>query len=158
MAVEADLFAYLSPGYSGLLSVSFRNGPQVAIGLGSDRLSVVPLIWIAGARHFQVFRTTYRFRGPLKNGPAVGVVVRNEFLGLRVFNQTQETTFRTVRVGLLGGYYQRVGRHFYLYPTAAYTRNTTRSGNTTPHGPAYSVKQWSSTASVHAGWEWAWKR
>ena len=157
IAVETDVLAYLPPGYSAILSVSFRNGLQVAFGMGSYRPTGSDLILIKGATSLQLFRTTYRFRGPFRNGPAVGVVVLNENQGLRAFYQTEETQFRTLRVGISGGHYHHIGQHFYLYPTAAYTHNTVRSSATTLDG-RYSVKEWSPKFSVHAGWRWAWRR
>jgi hypothetical protein len=36
-----------------------------------------------------------------------------------------------------GGYYAHVGKHFYIYPTAAYTYNNVYSGETSVNGTTY---------------------
>jgi hypothetical protein len=56
-------------------------------------------------------------------------------------------------VGLTTGYYQHIGRHFYVYPTFAFTRNRVVSGTASVDGMAYKVERWGPNASLHAGWE-----
>lgn len=167
IAVEADALAYGLPGYSGVLNLSFPNGFQV--GFGAGRYEVPSFLlegdanydiarWQATATSIQVVRATYRFRGPMKNGPAVGVIVLNQNWRLRAERLTGETTFRPFSVGVAGGYYQHIGKHFYVYPTAAYTRNHVYSGTTTLQGIPYTVEKLGPNASVHVGWDWEWNR
>src|SRR6185503_14130011 len=84
IALEADVIAYALPGYSGILNVSLPNGLQAAFGVGAyefpsfllsgdDNYDAVK--WKAKAKFLEVFRVTYRFRGPMQNGPAVGVAL-----------------------------------------------------------------------------------
>ena len=93
--------------------------------------------WKARVTSVQVFRATYRFRGPMKSGPRVrrrdselnqnsGVCSRAPLNG--------EATFRELSAGVTGGYYVHLGRHFYIYPTAAYTYNNVYSGETSIKG------------------------
>ena len=163
MAVEADAIAYGLPGYSGILSVSFANGFQVAFGTGRYEVPSFLLKgdenydavqWKATSTSVQVLRATYRFRGPMKSGPALGAVVLNQHWRLRANRLSGETTFRPLSVGLTGGYYIHVGKHFYVYPTAAFTYNTVVSGDTTLGGHSYTVEKFAPNGSVHVGWEW----
>ena len=110
--------------------------------------------WEATVTSIQVARVTYRFRGAMKSGPAVGAVLLNQNYRLRSERLGGETRFRPLSVGVTAGYYAHVGRHFYLYPTAAYTYNRVISGSTTIRGTSYDVERWSPNASLHAGWEW----
>ncbi len=68
-----------------------------------------------------MLRATYRFTGPMKSGPALGAVILNQHWRLRSAQVPGETTFRPLSVGITAGYYVHVGKHFYLYPTAAFT-------------------------------------
>ena len=101
---------------------------------------------------------TYRFNGPMKNGPAIGGIVLNQRWRLSADNLSGVTTFSPISVGITGGYYQHIGKHFYLYPTAAFTRNTVRSGSATLQGVPYTVEEYGPNASLHAGWDWEWKQ
>jgi len=76
--------------------------------------------------------------------------------GLRSEPLAGETKFRPFRVGITGGYYLHIGKHFYLYPTAAFTYNTVLSGETSINGTSYKVEKFAPNGSLHAGWEWAW--
>lgn len=163
VAVEADAIAYALPGYSGILSLSLANGFQVAFGAG--RYEVPSLLlkgdanydavqWKATATSVQVLRVSYRFHGPMKNGPALGAVVLNQHWRLRSGRLSGETGFRPLSVGLTGGYYVHVGKHFYVYPTAAFTYNTVYSGETTLRGTPYTVARFGPNGTVHVGWGW----
>jgi hypothetical protein len=167
IAFEADVLAYGLPGYSGILNISLANGFQVAFGAGRYRVPSFLLSsddnydavkWTATSTSIQVLRVTYRFRGPMRNGPALGVVVLNEHWRLRSDRLTGETTFRPLRVGVTGGYYLHIGKYFYLYPTAAFTRNHVYSGEASLQGIPYTVEKFGPNASLHAGWDWGWKR
>jgi hypothetical protein len=57
-------------------------------------------------------------------------------------------------VGLTAGYYAHVGKHFYVYPTAAFTYNKVVSGQATLQGVSYKVARFGPNASLHVGWEW----
>jgi hypothetical protein len=162
VAAEADVLAYGISGYSGIASVTLPNKLQVAFGVGryaapeflvSGDANYDQAQWDATVTSLQVARATYRFRGAMKSGPALGVVMLNQHWRLRSAPLDGETRFRTLSVGVTGGYYAHVGRHFYLYPTAAYTRNGV-SGSTAIKGVHYDVERWSPNASLHAGWEW----
>jgi hypothetical protein len=109
--------------------------------------------WDATVTSIQVGRATYRFRGAMKSGPAVGAVILNQNWRLRSGPLGGETSFRTLSMGLTGGYYVHIGSHFYLYPTAAFTYNGV-SGGTSINGTSYEVERFSPNASLHAGWEW----
>ncbi|MEQ1731228.1 MAG: hypothetical protein ABL982_22900 [Vicinamibacterales bacterium] len=111
VAVEADALAYGLPGYSGILSVSLASGLQMAFGTGryevpsfllkgDDNYDAVQ--WKATATSVQVLRVTYRVRGPMKNGPAVGAVVLNQNWKLRSERLGGETTCRPLRCGQSG--------------------------------------------------------
>jgi hypothetical protein len=163
IAAEADILSFFIGGYSGILNLSLPNGFQVAFGLG--RYDVPSFIlegdsnfdeadWEATATFVQVLRSTYRFNGPMKNGPAVGVVLLNQDWELRSEPLDGETSFKYFSVGLTGGYYFHIGKHFYIYPTAAYTYNDVYSGETSVAGTDYEVEEFGPNASVHVGWEW----
>lgn len=162
VAAEADVLAYAISGYSGILNVTLPNKLQVAFGMGryeppsfllSGDANYDQAQWTATVTSIQVARTTYRFRGAMKSGPAVGAVVLNQNWRLRSEPLAGETRFRTLSVGVTGGYYIHLGRHLYLYPTAAFTNNRV-SGSTSIKGTSYEVERWSPNASLHAGWEW----
>jgi hypothetical protein len=162
LAAEADALAYGISGYSGIFSVTLPNKLQVAFGMGRyDAPSFIvsgdahynEAQWDATVTSIQVARATYRFRGAMKSGPAVGAVLLNQNWRLRSGPLAGETSFRTLSVGVTGGYYVHIGSHFYLYPTAAFTRNGV-SGSTSIKGTSYEVERYSPNASLHAGWEW----
>ena len=162
LAAEADALAYGISGYSGIFSVTLPNKLQVAFGVGRYE---APSFIVSGDAHYdeaqwdatvtsiQVARATYRFRGAMKSGPALGAVMLNQNWTLRSGPLGGETSFRTLSVGLTGGYYVHIGSHFYLYPTAAFTHNSV-SGSTSINGTSYEVERFSPNASLHAGWEW----
>lgn len=163
IAAEADVLAYGLPGYSGIVNVTLPNKLQFAFGIG--RYAVPSFLvsgdanydtadWKATVTSLQVARVTYRFRGAMKSGPAIGAVLLNQNWRLRSETLGGETRFRPVSVGVTGGYYAHIGRHFYLYPTAAFTYNHVASGSTSINGTSYHVEKWSPNASLHAGWEW----
>lgn len=162
VAVEADVLAYAISGYSGIFSVTLPNKLQVAVGMGryappsfllSGDANYDQAQWTATVTSIQVARATYRFRGAMKSGPALGAIVLNQNWRLRSEPLAGETRFRTLSVGLTGGYYLHLGRNFYLYPTAAFTYNGV-SGSTSIKGTSYEVARFSPNASLHAGWEW----
>ena len=159
IAVEADALAFALPGYSAMVNVTVRKF-QVAFGEG--RYDVPSFLlkgdknydavgWKATSKSVQVLRVTYRFNGPMKSGPALGAVMLNQNWQLRAEKLSGETT---LSVGLTGGYYFHVGKHFYIYPTAAFTHNSVISGSTSLQGTNYNVAKWGPNASVHVGWEW----
>ena len=105
VAVEADVLAYGLQGYSGILNVAFANGFQVAFGVG--RYDVPGFLlegddnnaradWTATVMSLQVLRATYRFRGPMNSGPALGAVVLNQSWRLRSEPLGGETRFRPI--------------------------------------------------------------
>jgi hypothetical protein len=162
VAAEADVLAYFVSGYSGILSVTLPNKLQVAFGVGryeppsfflSGDANYDEAQWEATVTSIQVARATYRFRGAMKSGPALGAIMLNQNWTLRSEPLAGETRFRTLSVGVTGGYYLHIGSHFYLYPTAAFTYNGV-SGSTSINGTSYEVERWSPNASLHAGWEW----
>ena len=162
VAAEADVLAYAISGYSGILNVTLPNKLQVAVGMGryeppsfllSGDANYDQAQWKATVTSIQVARATYRFRGAMKSGPALGAIVLNQNWRLRSEPLAGQTRFRTLSVGVTGGYYIHLGRHFYLYPTAAFTYNGV-SGSTSITGTSYEVERWSPNASLHAGWEW----
>ena len=162
LAAEADVLAYGISGYSGIFSVTLPNKLQLAFGVGrydapsflvSGDANYDAAQWEATVTSLQVARATYRFRGAMKSGPALGAVMLNQNWRLRSEPLGGETRFRTFSVGVTGGYYIHIGTHFYLYPTAAFTYNGV-SGSTSVHGTSYEVERFSPNASLHAGWEW----
>lgn len=163
LAAEADVLAYGLPGYSGIISATFRNNLQVAFGVGryavpsflvSGDANYQDAQWQATVTSLQVARVTYRFRGAMASGPAVGAVLLNQNFRLRSERIGGETTFRPLSVGLTAGYYLHIGRNFYVYPTAAFTYNRVVSGSPVIKGTHYEVERLSPNASLHAGWEW----
>jgi hypothetical protein len=162
LAAESDVLAYGISGYSGIFSVTLPSKLQVAFGVGAyDAPSFIvngdahydQAQWEARTTSLQVARATYRFRGAMKSGPAVGAVMLNQNWRLRSAPLGGETNFRTFSVGVTGGYYVHIGGHFYMYPTAAFTYNAV-SGSTSINGTSYEVERFSPNASLHAGWEW----
>ncbi len=164
IAAEADAIAYGLPGYSGIVSVTLPSKLHFAFGAGryevpglllkgDERYDVAA--WKATATSIQVARVTYRFNGAMRNGPAVGAIVLNQRWKLRSDVLGGETTFRPLSVGVTAGYYVHVGKHFYVYPTAAFTYNRVISGSTSVQGTSYHVDRLTPNGSVHVGWEWS---
>lgn len=163
IAVESDILSFFISGYSAMVNVSLPNKLQVAFGIGNYD---VPSFLVEGDAKFdtakwtgrvtsvQVFRATYRFRGPMRSGPAVGGVLLNQNWRLESAPLNGQTTFRELSAGVTGGYYIHIGKHFYIYPTAAYTYNKVYSGETSIKGTTYTVEKFSPNASVHVGWAW----
>jgi hypothetical protein len=160
-ALETDALSYGLKGYSGIANVTLRNGLQFAVGEG--RYNVPGLLlngdknydqakWKATVTGIQVFRTTYRFKGPMKSGPAVGAILLNQNWRLRSGAFGGETKFRELSSGITGGYYVHLTKHFYIYPTAAYTYNTVTSGQTSLGGLELHRPKFGFNASVHVGW------
>jgi hypothetical protein len=89
----------------------------------------------------------------MKSGPALGGVVLNQNWRLQSAPLNGETTFRELSAGVTGGYYVHIGKHFYVYPTAAYTHNNVYSGETSIKGTSYKTDKFSPNASLHVGWE-----
>lgn len=163
VAAEADVLAYGLPGYSGIVNVTLPSKLQMAVGIG--RYAVPSFLlsgddaydiakWTATVTSLQVARATYRFRGAMKGGPALGIVALNQNWRLRAERLAGQATFRTLSVGVTAGYYVHLGRHFYVYPTTAFTRNHVASGTTSIQGTSYEVARYAPNASLHAGWEW----
>ena len=162
IGVESDILSFFISGYSSMVNLSFPNRFQVAFGVG--RYDVPSFLlegdsnfetakWKATVTSVQVLRATYRFRGPMKSGPALGAVMLNQNWRLRSAPLNGESTFRELSAGVTGGYYVHLGKNFYVYPTAAYTYNNAYSGATSVQGTNYKVEQFSPNASVHVGWE-----
>ena len=160
-AVETDILSYFIGGYSVMGNVSFGNGFQTAFGIGKYDVPEFLLEgdenfekaqWEATATSVQVFRVTWRFKGPAKSGLALGAVVLNQNWTLRSETLGGETSFKQLNAGLTGGYYLHIGKHFYLYPTAAFTYNNVYSGSTSINGTSYTVAKFAPNASLHVGW------
>ena len=163
IAIEADALAYALPGYSGIVNLSLRNGLLIAFGTGRYEVPSFLLEgdanydavkWKATSTSVQVLRVGYRFKGPMKNGPVLGAILLNQSWRLRAERLSGETRFRPLSVGVTGGYYIHLGKHFYLYPTGAYTYNTVVSGASSLQGTSYKVNKFGPNASLHIGWEW----
>ncbi len=165
IALEADVLAYGLNGYSGMLNLSLRNGLQVAFGTG--RYDVPSFLlegddnfesaqWKATSTSVQVLRVTYRFRGPMKSGPALGGVILNQNWHLRSESLGGQTRFRPVSAGFTGGYYLHLTKNLYLYPTAAFTYNRVVSGEPSVSGARYTVAKLAPNGSLHMGWEHSW--
>jgi hypothetical protein len=162
IAVESDILSFFISGYSAMINVSLPNRFQVAFGIGNYD---VPGFLVEGDSNFdtaqwkarvtsvQVLRATYRFRGPMTSGPALGAVLLNQNWRLQSVPLNGESTFRELSAGATGGYYVHFGKHLYVYPTAAYTYNNVYSGQTSVKGMNYKVERFSPNASVHVGWE-----
>lgn len=162
LAIESDVLSYGIGGYSGIVNLSFRNRLQVALGAGRYDVPEFMLKgdanfdaaqWDATSTSIQVLRMTYRFRGPMRNGPAIGAIVLNQNWRLRSKPLGGETRFSPLSAGMTGGFYQHFGKHFYVYPTVAFTYNTVQSGSTSVNGVNYTVGTFGPNASLHAGWE-----
>jgi len=162
IAIEGDAPAFFLNGYSGIANITFANG--ISIALGAGRYNVPGFVveaqdsydeagWKATSESIQVLRVGYRFRGPLRNGPAVHAIVLNQNWRLQARELGEETRFRPLGVGLSGGYFLHAGRHFYIYPTSAVTYNTVYSGDTSVQASRYNVARWQVNPSVHIGWE-----
>jgi hypothetical protein len=160
-ALETDVFAPALKGYSGIVNVTLPNGLQFAFGEGrydapgfmvNGDKNYDQAKWNATVTGLQVFRTTYRFKGPMKSGPALGGIVLSQNWRLRSDALGGETKFRELSGGVTGGYYFHLTKHFYVYPTAAYTCNTVTSGQAALHGLEFDRPKWGLNASVHVGW------
>lgn len=163
IAAESDVLSYGLSGYSGILNLTLPNKLQMAFGIGryevpsfllKDDANYDTAKWKADVTSVQVGRVTYRFRGAMRSGMALGAVVLNQNWCLRADNIAGQTRFRTFSAGITAGYYAHIGRHFYLYPTAALTYNHVASGSSSLNGTAYKVERFSPNVSLHAGWEW----
>ena len=163
IAVEADAISFFIGGYSGIVNLSLGNGFQVALGTGRYDVPTFLLEgdpnydtaqWEATVTSVQVLRMGYRFKGPMKNGPVLAAIALNQNWQMQAPPLGGETQFRTISVGLSGGYYFHIGKHFYVYPTAAFTYNTVTSGSTSVSGTSYKVDKFGPNGSVHVGWEW----
>jgi hypothetical protein len=159
-SIEAP--AYFLNGFSGIANITRANG--ISIALGAGRYNVPGFVvesqdsfeeagWKATSESIQVLRVGYRFRGPLNNGPAVHAIVLNQNGLLEAEELGEETHFRPLSVGISGGYFFHIGRHFYIYPTSAVTYNTVYSGETSVQSSSYEVARWQVNPSVHIGWE-----
>ena len=111
--------------------------------------------WNATSTSVQVLRMTYRFNGPMSNGPALGAVVLDQNWRLRSTPLGGETKFRRLCAGITGGYYQHFGKHFYVYPTVTFTDNSVQSGSTSVNGVNNKVAKFSPNGSLHVGWGFA---
>jgi hypothetical protein len=160
VAFEADALAYAVSGYSGILRVSLANGLNIALGAG--RYEVPGFIvegqdnfeeagWKATSESIQVLRIGYRFRQAMKNGPVLDAIAINQRWKLVAERVGDETKFSPLGVGLSGGYYFHIGRHFYFYPTASLTYNGVYSGATTVGGFDYRVPKVQPNGSLHVG-------
>ena len=147
LAAETDVLAYGISGYSGILSVTLPSKLQVAFGVGAyDAPSFVvngdahydQAQWEARVTSLQVARATYRFRGAMRSGPAIGAVMLNQNWRLRSAPLGGDTRFRTFSVG--GGTTSH--RQHLPYPTAAFTHNGV-SGSTSISGTSYEVERFS---------------
>lgn len=161
IAFETDILSYFFSGYSAMANVSWPNKLQAAFGIG--RYDVPGFLvesdpkydvakWEATVTDVQAFRTTYRFNGPRRSGPAVGGVILSQNWRLRSAPLGGQTTFRELSAGVTGGYYIHVGPRFYVYPTAAFTFNDVYSGSTSIAGTRFKTETFSPNASLHLGW------
>ena len=164
IAIEADALSYFIAGYSGILNLSLKNGFHIAAGMGrydvpefllSGDANFETAQWEATVTSVQVFRAGYRFNGPMRNGPALAAIVLNQNWHMQSVPLDGETRFRTLSIGISGGYYLHVGQHFYIYPTAAYTYNRVTSGDASVNGTSYKVEKLAPNGSVHVGWAWS---
>jgi len=163
ITVESDVLSFFIGGYSAMVNVSLPNKFQAAFGIGNYDVpgflvegdsNFDAARWAARVTSVQVFRATYRFRGPMTSGPALGAVLLNQNWRLQSAPLRGGTTFRELSTGVTGGYYVHLGTHFYIYPTAAYTYNNVYSGETSVRGTNYKVDKFSPNASLHVGWAW----
>jgi hypothetical protein len=162
VAPEADALAYPLGGYSAALRVTHDNGVSYALGTGRYTLptflvktqeSYDATHWKATSEAIQVLRVGYRFFGPGEDGPAVDAILLNQLWHLEARRLDADTHFKTIAVGLSGGYYFHVGSHFYLYPTAAVTYDSVYSGSTSVLDQKYEVPPLGLNGSIHVGWE-----
>ena len=98
----------------GVKSPWASEGIQVAFGAGRYDVPTFLLEgdenyekarWEATATSIQVLRMTYRFKGPRKNGPALGAIVLNQNWTLSSKTLGGETKFKQINAGITGGYY-----------------------------------------------------
>ena len=162
VALETDALAYPLSGYSAILRITHDSGLSYALGTGRYSLptflvkgqsSYGEAGWEATSESIQVARIGYRFFGPRKDGPGVDAIVLNQLWRLDAPRLHETTHFKTIGVGVSGGYYFHVGRHFYAYPNAALTYDAVYSGRTSVQGRDYSVSPVGIAGSLHLGWE-----
>jgi hypothetical protein len=164
VAFETDILAYGINGYSAMINYSFANGLQIAGGIGSYDVPKFLLEgeehygsakWKARAQSLSVIRATYRFNGPMKSGPALGVVVLNQNWKVTSETMTGEAKFSPFSVGLTAGYYWHVTKSLYIYPTTAFTSNSVIAGEAKLNNTPYTVARFAPNASLHMGWAWS---
>jgi hypothetical protein len=164
IAIEADAMSYFIAGYSGILNLALPNGFHAAAGIGrydvpefllSRDANFETAQWQATVTSVQVLRAGYRFKGPMRNGPALAAIVLNQNWRMHSVPLDGETRFRTLSIGISGGYYLHIGQHFYVYPTASLTHNRVTSGNASVNGTDYKVEKFGTNGSVHVGWAWS---
>lgn len=109
IAVEADAIAYGIAGYSGIVSISFANGFQMALGSGryevpsfllSSNAKYEAAKWKATSTSVQVLRAMYRLNGPMKSGLALGGVILNQNWRLKSETLGGETKFGPLSAGV----------------------------------------------------------
>jgi hypothetical protein len=163
VALEADALAYPLGGYSAAIRITQENGFSYALGTG--RYTLPSFIvkgqatydaagWSATSEAIQVLRVGYRLRGPHQDGPAADVIVLNQLWKLTAERLGASTHFKSLGVGVAGGYYFHIGSHFYLYPNGAVTYERVYSGDPQVSGLDYEVSPLGLTGSVHLGWEY----
>jgi hypothetical protein len=162
VALEADALAYPLGGYSGIIRVTHDNGFSYALGTGRYALPTFLIEgqstydeagWKATAEAIQVLRVGYRFFGARRDGPAVDAIVLNQLWRIDAERLGGEARFKTIGVGVSGGYYFHIGSPFYLYPNAALTYNAVYSGDRSVQGREYDVSPLGIAGSLHLGWE-----
>jgi hypothetical protein len=90
----------------------------------------------------------------MSSGLAIGGILFNQNYRLQAEKLAGQTEFRVLSAGVTAGYYFHLTKHFYIYPTFAYTHNSVASGQTSLQGVNYTVRSWGENATVHVGWEW----
>lgn len=162
VAIETDALSFPLRGYSAILRVTHDFGLSYAIGTGRYTLPTFIVKgqseydaarWTATSEAIQVLRIGYRFFGPRKDGPAVDAILLNQLWRVEAERLGGETHFKTIGVGVSGGYYFHIGPSFYLYPNAAVTYEAVYSGDTRVKGVEYEVSPVGINGSLHVGWE-----
>jgi len=162
VGIEADALAYPLGGYSAAVRVTHDNGVSYALGTGRYTLptflvkgqsSYEEARWRATSEAIQVLRVGYRFLGPRQDGFGVDAIVLNQLWHLEAERLGADAHFKTIGVGVSGGYYFHIGGHFYLYPTAAVTYDAVYSGTAAVDGHEYDVPPLGLNGSIHVGWE-----
>ena len=163
IAIESDILSFFISGYSGIVNLSLANGFQTAFGVG--RYDVPSFLvegdanfdaaqWTATVPSVQVFRATYRFRGPDEEWSRVriGRVEPKLAASVGAFGRRDQVSDPQSGTDWRLLYSCRQALSTFIQPPPI--RYNKAFGETSIRGVNYHVERFAPNASLHVGWEW----